>query len=99
MSDDAVEIAPNFYKVLLENDRVRVLGFDAKPGDKAEMHSHPAIVAYIVKGGNIKFTFPDGSSMPLEAGDGEAMYMDAVTHGAEVTGTSGLSGILVELKE
>ena len=45
MAGDAVSVAPNFYKVLLENDKVRVLETRYGPGVKCEMHSHPGLVA------------------------------------------------------
>ena len=41
MPGDAVTVAPNNYKTLLENDRIRLLEYRGKPGDKTEMHSHP----------------------------------------------------------
>nr|NIP31626.1 hypothetical protein [Candidatus Dadabacteria bacterium]NIQ16433.1 hypothetical protein [Candidatus Dadabacteria bacterium] len=46
MAQDAVKVAPESYKVLLENDRVRVLEFQIKPGKKDAMHSHPAYIVY-----------------------------------------------------
>ncbi|HEX2170445.1 MAG TPA: hypothetical protein VHF65_09110, partial [Nitrososphaera sp.] len=39
--DDAVKVAPDSYKVVLENDAVRVLEVRIKQGTKSEMHSHP----------------------------------------------------------
>ena len=51
MAGDAVKVAPHFYKVLLENDRVRLLDSRTKPGDKSDMHSHPAILVYPVTAG------------------------------------------------
>ena len=45
MAGDAVSVAPNLYKVLLENDKVRVLETRYGPGVKSEMHSHPDLVA------------------------------------------------------
>ena len=45
MPEDAVKVAPHAYKVVLENDKVRVLESRMKPGDKTEMHGHPALVA------------------------------------------------------
>ena len=74
MSDDAVSVAPHVYKVLLETDRVRVLGSKMKPGEKTEMHSHPDIVAYIVAGGKARFEFPGGHSMDIDSKPGEAMF-------------------------
>ena len=95
---EAVTAAQNFHKVLVENDRVRVLEFRGKPGDKTSMHSHPAIVAIGMHGGNVKFTAPGGESMEIELETGQAMYMDGTEHAVEVTGSNELHGILVELK-
>jgi beta-alanine degradation protein BauB len=36
------ETSPQYYKVLLENDQVRVLDYHLKPGEKEPMHSHSA---------------------------------------------------------
>jgi quercetin dioxygenase-like cupin family protein len=41
-SQDILKVAPKNCKVLLENDRVRVIRVVTKPGEKIEMHSHPA---------------------------------------------------------
>ncbi len=43
---DPVTAAPGNVRVLLENDRVRVLDFHAKAGEKIPMHSHLAYVSY-----------------------------------------------------
>ena len=45
MAGDAPSVAPNLYKVLFENDKVRVLETRYGPGVKSEMHSHPDLVA------------------------------------------------------
>ena len=91
-------VAPHFYKVVLENDRVRVLEFRGKLGDKTEMHSHPPLVALALTHGQFRFLSPDGQSMDIGLKAGETMYLDAVDHGTEVLGTSEVHGILVELK-
>jgi hypothetical protein len=39
-----VPLYPDNYKVLVENDRVRVLDFRLQKRDTEEMHSHPAHV-------------------------------------------------------
>jgi hypothetical protein len=36
-AQDPVKLSPQFYRVLLENEHVRVLEFRAKPGDKEEL--------------------------------------------------------------
>ena len=98
MAEDAVKIAPHAYKVVLENDRVRVLESRMKPGDKTEMHGHPALVACAITGGKFKFTGPDGQSMEIELGSGHAGYFDAVEHSTENVGTTEGHIILIELK-
>jgi len=41
-----VKTSPQYYKVLLENDQVRVLEYRLKAGEKEPMHSHPAGVVF-----------------------------------------------------
>ena len=98
MAEDAIKIAPHAYKVILENDRVRVLESRMKPGDKTEMHGHPAVVAYAVLGGKFRFTAPTGETMEAELPDGGSMYMDATEHATENLGTTDAHIVLVELK-
>ena len=98
MPGDAVEVAGDFYKVVVENDKVRVLEYRGGPGAKTAMHSHPAVVACILNGTKFKFTSPDGQSMEIEVSPGQAMYMDASSHATENVGTTEGHVILVELK-
>ena len=98
MVEDAVKAAPHIYKVILENDRVRVLDTRMKPGDKTEIQSHPAVVAYPTTSGKYKFTSPDGQSMEIEVEEGQPMYMDAVSHSTENVGTTEGHVLLIELK-
>ena len=34
---------PAFYKVIFENERVRVLEYKDRPGDKTHSHQHPKL--------------------------------------------------------
>jgi len=45
MPGDAITVAPHLYKVLLDNDRVRVLEVRAQPGVTSALHTHPSYVA------------------------------------------------------
>jgi len=49
-AQDPVQVAPSNFKVLLENDQVRVLDFHSKGGEKIPMHSHPAYLTYDISG-------------------------------------------------
>jgi len=95
---DAVKAAAKFYRVVLENERVRVLEFHAKPGDKTEMHSHPGHLAVAISDGKYKFTSPDGQIVDAELKAGQTMYMDPIEHTTEVTGSTEARAILVEVK-
>ncbi len=98
-AQDAVKVAPKNFKVLLENDRVRVLDFHANAGDKIPMHSHPAYVSYSISGaGKTKFTSADGKVTERPANTGQATWHEAETHASEYSGSGGTHVLLVELK-
>ena len=96
---DAATATPKVVKVKLENDRVRVLDFVSDPGDKEDWHFHPAFVVYIVTGGTLRITSPDGKSIDDEFESGEIRFREARTHTTENIGKTQLHAIIVELKE
>ncbi len=95
---DPVKSSPNNYKVLMENDQVRVLEMVLKAGEQDEVHSHPDETVYFVKGGKAKITLPDGGGMEAELPDGHVMWHEAWTHQVETLGTSDIRAIIVESK-
>lgn len=97
-AQDPVKVAPDKYKVLLENERVRVLEYRGKSGDKTAMHSHPAYVTYSLASGKAKFTSPDGKVTERELKAGEATWNSGETHASESMGSEA-HVLLVELKE
>jgi beta-alanine degradation protein BauB len=98
-AQDPVKVAPKNFKVLLENDHVRVLDFHSKSGEKIPMHSHPGYVAYSITGsGKTTFSFPDGKTTVVPAGAGQTTWRDAETHATEYTGRDETHVVLVELK-
>ena len=42
LAQDAVKVAPEHYKILLENEHVRVIENTLAPGEKDAMHTHPS---------------------------------------------------------
>ncbi len=46
MSADPTQTDPDKYKVIFENDRIRVLEHTDRPGDRTSPHSHPDSVMY-----------------------------------------------------
>ncbi len=95
---DPVPIYPGNYKVLVENDRVRVLDFMLRKGAKEDFHSHPAAVTYVIAPFKIRFMFPDGTTRVREAKAGDVFFGEALTHASENIGEGDAHGILVELK-
>ncbi len=95
---DPVKLSPQYYRVRLDNARVRVLEFHLKPGEKEVMHSHPQGVVFVLADAIVKNTFPDGSSTTRHVKQGDVEWSDAVTHTGENVGTSEAHYYRVELK-
>ena len=98
LAQDPVKVSPKTTKVLLENDRVRVLDVRIKPGEKEPMHSHPANVIYSLSDRKIKSTSPDGKTQEREGKAGTAIWREGETHAVENVGTTELHVVLIELK-
>lgn len=98
LGQDPVTISPQFYRILLENEQVRVLEYRLKPGEKEPMHSHPAGVIYVLSDATVKFTTPDGKSGGKPATSGETFWREPITHAVENVGTTEAHTIAVELK-
>jgi len=98
MAQDPVPLYPDDYKVLLENDRVRVLDFQLKKGAKENLHEHPSAVTYVLSPFKIRFTFPDGTTRIREAKTGDVFFGEALVHASENIGETDAHGILVEMK-
>jgi hypothetical protein len=98
-AQDPVKVAPKNFKVLLENEHVRVLDFRSTAGKKIPMHSHPAYISYSISGsGKTKFTSPDGKTAEQPNNAGGATWHDAETHASEYMGAGGTHVLIVELK-
>ncbi|MEK9137130.1 MAG: cytoplasmic protein [Bacteroidota bacterium] len=97
VAQDMAKVAPNNVKVLLDNDKVRVLEVQFKAGEKLPMHSHPNHVLYAMSTGKVKTTLADGKVVDTEVKAGAARWNDAVTHANEAL-TDG-HVLLVEMKE
>ena len=98
MPGDAVTVAPHLYKVLLDNDRVRVLEVRAQPGATSNLHTHPSYVAVAISDGQYRFTSPDGQSVEIKLKAGWAGFFAALEHTTEILGTSEGHVVLIELK-
>ena len=93
------EAAPNVYKQVLDNEKVRVSEITFEPGAKAAMHTHPwPHVVYILEGGELTLTHPDGTSTVAAAKTGDVLWFPAETHEAVNTGKTTVRGTVTEIK-
>jgi len=98
MAQDPAKVAPDLYKVLLNNARVRVLEVKGTAGQKAALHKHPGYVVYSVGGGSVRFVDAKGAvGEPTDLQAGAAMWRDAETHGSQVV--SDIHALLFEIKD
>jgi len=86
------------YSVVLENERVRVLRYHDKPGDRTIQHVHPDYVLYAESSFKRRLTFPDGRKQEVDVKAGSIVWMKAHAHTGENIGDTNTDVILVELK-
>jgi quercetin dioxygenase-like cupin family protein len=98
MAEDATKVAPHVYKVVFENDQIRVLEVTMDPGARSEMHSHPDYYAYLLSEGKVRFTTETGESDELELPAGVGMWREAEAHATENIGGTTVRALFVEPK-
>lgn len=97
MELDPIVTDPQLYKVLFENDRVRVLRYTDKPGDRTKPHQHPDSVLVTLSDFRRRLTVGD-RTIEVEKSPNEVIWNPAQTHVGENTGTTDTDVIFVELK-
>jgi len=97
---DVAKVSPKSVKVLLENDRVRVVEVTLQPGDSLLPHTHPDNFAYILGAGKLRVNYIGKESMDFEGKGGEVFWSDAEPlHTTVNSGGQVAHWIEVELKE
>ncbi len=99
IAQDVLEVAPEHYKVLLENEHVRVLEVRINPGEKEAMHTHPATIHFPLAPAKVKVTYPDGKSVIRKGEPGGAIWVDPEKHAIENVGDTVIHAYIVELKD
>ena len=95
---DPAVVNAEMEHVRLENSHVRAIEGVLQPGDKEQMHSHPAFVVYLIAGGRIRNNFADGKVVEAELKTGDVLYREPQTHWVQNIGTTTIHFLLVELK-
>ena len=99
MSLDPVATNPDLYKVVFENDRVRVLEYYDRPGDQTTPHVHPDSVMYTLTAFRRRLNSSDGASRDVEMAAGLTGWLPAQQHSGHNIGDTDTNVIFVELKE
>lgn len=98
-AQDPIATDGDKYKVIFENDRVRVLEYHDRPGERMQQHRHPAFVLYALGPFKRTLTLPDGKVLTREFKAGDVLWSDAQTHIGSNIGDTPTNVIMVELKE
>lgn len=97
---DPVSVSPDKYKVLLENEHVRVVEYSIRPGEQDQIHTHPPKASYTVEGGLLRIVFEDGASLIDTTNVGDASWSgERPKHFAANVGTTPVRIVLFEIKQ
>jgi hypothetical protein len=97
VSVDAVCTDPTLYTVVFENQRVRVLRYRDRPGDKTSLHQHPDMVLVPLSNFRRRLTV-NGHSVDLEKTAFDPGWVPAQAHVGENVGTTDTHVLLIELR-
>jgi hypothetical protein len=97
---DPLKLSPQYYTLKLENDRVRVLEYRLKPGEKEVMHSHPpGGFVYSMADAKTRTTLPDGKVSEGSSTAGRVTWRESTTtHALENIGTTDMHNLAVDVK-
>jgi hypothetical protein len=95
---DPIDTNPELYRVVLENDRVRVLEYLDAPGDRTQPHTHPDSVM-VTLGSFRRRLWAGEREVELELPAFQARWLDAQEHAGMNIGDTPTHSIFIELKE
>jgi hypothetical protein len=101
LAQDAVTADPRSFRVVLENDRVRVLEYRSGPGLGVcgqGMHYHPERVTVTLTDAKVRLTHAQGAAVIRDIAAGQVFFSPAETHSVENIGGSGTRIYIIELK-
>ena len=96
---DPTTTDPDKYRVIFENDVVRVLEYRDAPGQRTSPHDHPDSVMVTLSSFDRRLLGPSGESRDVRLEQGEAHWLDAQTHAGENVGETPTHVVFVELKQ
>lgn len=98
-AQDPVQVSPEIYKLMLDNDQVRVIEYQAGPSQRDQMNFLPRHLTYTLTPVKLKVMAPDGNITNVEAEEGEVYWQAPVTHSIQNIGKTEAKMLIVEIKE
>jgi quercetin dioxygenase-like cupin family protein len=96
---DPTSTDPDKYKVVFENERIRVLEYRDEPGQATSPHEHPDSLMYTLSSFERRLIADNGESRDVKLDAGEVRWLDAQTHSGENIGRTPTHVLFVELKD
>jgi hypothetical protein len=101
-AQDAATVLPQSYRVALDNDTLRVLEFNSRPGMGVcgnGLHSHPAHLTVLLSAGAVRIKTPDGKVVEQQGVPaGTVFWSEAETHVVENISGRTIRTLIVEVK-
>ena len=96
---DVLSASPDKYKLLLENDHVRVIQYTLKPGEKDNPHTHPPKTSYVISGGTFRVYPENEKPFDYVEVQGVTEWSDKTSkHYVENIGNTSITILLTEIK-
>ncbi|HEU4710332.1 MAG TPA: AraC family transcriptional regulator [Pyrinomonadaceae bacterium] len=95
---DPLVLAPENYKLVMENDLVRVFDVRIQPGETLRLHANGPSVIYVFNDGKLQHTYPDGTKVVKTAVSGALVWDDAEAHETTNIGGTEIHSLKIELK-
>jgi len=96
---DVLTASPDKYKLVLENEHVRVIEYTLKPGEKDNPHTHPAKTSHVISGGTFRVYPENEAPFDYVEVQGVTEWSDKTSkHYVENIGSTTITILLTEIK-
>jgi quercetin dioxygenase-like cupin family protein len=96
--NDPAATDPDLYRVVFENERVRVLEYRDQPGGRTHPHRHPDSVMYTLSAFRRRVS-SGGREVEIVLDAGQVRWLPAQEHVGENIGDTDTHTLFIELKE
>ena len=101
-AQDAAKVAPHLYRVVFENDKVRILDYASEPGTGVcgvGKHWHPGHVTVQLTPVKVRVTPEGGKPTEIDVPAGAVFWEPPVMHTTENIGRGSSHAYIVEVKD